>query len=50
MLLRLNPEAGFAIGVKLMEGRAICAVTNLESQVLHYAESETGSDHSPEAN
>lgn len=48
-LLRLNPEAGFAIGVKLMEGRAICAVTNLESEVLHYAESETGDDHSPEA-
>jgi predicted NBD/HSP70 family sugar kinase len=32
-----------------MEGRAICAVTNLESEALHYAESETGSDHSPEA-
>ncbi len=49
MLLRLNPEAGFAVGVKLMEGRAICAITNLESEALHYAESETGSDHSPEA-
>ncbi len=48
MLLRLNPDAGFAIGVKLMEGRAICAVTDLDSQVLHYAESETGMDHSPE--
>lgn len=49
MLLRLNPDAGFAVGVKLMESRAICAVTNLESSVLHYAESEIGTDHSPEA-
>ncbi len=48
-LLRLNPEAGFAVGVKLMEGRAICAVTNLEGEALHYAESETGSNHSPDA-
>ncbi|HVU10042.1 MAG TPA: ROK family transcriptional regulator [Phototrophicaceae bacterium] len=49
VLLRLNPNAGFAIGVKLMETRAICAVTNLETEVRHYAESETGHDHSPTA-
>lgn len=49
MLLRLNPDAGFAIGVKLMEGRAICAVTNLEGEAMHYAESETGTVHTPEA-
>lgn len=49
VLLRLNPDAGFAIGVKLMEGRAICAITNLETEVLHYAESETGQNHSPAA-
>ena len=42
MLLRLNPDAGFAIGVKLMESRAICAVTDLDSQVLHYAEKRDG--------
>jgi N-acetylglucosamine repressor len=38
MLLRLNPRAGYALGVKLMEGRVVCAVTNFESQVLHYEE------------
>lgn len=48
-MLRLNPDAGFAVGVKLMEGRAICAITNLESEVLHIAESETGPNHSPAA-
>ena len=49
VLLRLNPNAGYAIGLKLMEGRAVCAVTNLETEVLHYAEIETGNDHSPTA-
>ncbi len=49
MVLRLNPAAGYAIGVKLMEGRALCAVTDLETEVLHYAERETGTDHSPAA-
>lgn len=49
VLLRVNPDAGFAIGLKLMEGRAVCAVTNLETVVLHYAEAEIGADHSPEA-
>lgn len=49
VLLRLNPDAGFAIGLKLMEGRAVCAVTNLETEVLHYSEIETDDDHSPSA-
>jgi predicted NBD/HSP70 family sugar kinase len=49
VLLRLNPDAGFAIGLKLMEGRAVCAVTNLETDVLHYSEIETGDDHSASA-
>lgn len=48
-LLRLNPDAGLAVGVKLMEGRAVCAITNLEAQVIHQTESETGPDHSPQA-
>ena len=49
MLLRINPDAGFAVGIKLMEGRAVCAVTNLAAEVLQYAESEMGDDHSPTA-
>jgi N-acetylglucosamine repressor len=38
MLLRLNPTAGYAVGLKLMENRVVCAVTNLEGTVLHYQE------------
>lgn len=35
-LLRLNPKAGYAIGVKLMERHAICAVTDFEARIVHY--------------
>ncbi|MFN8379717.1 MAG: winged helix-turn-helix domain-containing protein, partial [Anaerolineae bacterium] len=35
VFLRLNPSAGFAVGVKLMERRIVCAVTDFEAQVLH---------------
>src|SRR5688500_9828732 len=49
VLLRINPDAGFAVGIKLMEGRAVCAVTNLAAEVVQYAESDTGDDHSPTA-
>lgn len=39
MLLRLEPQAGFVIGVKLLERSIAAAVTDLEATVLHYAES-----------
>lgn len=35
-MLRLNPEAGYAIGLKLMENRIASAVTNFETTVLAY--------------
>src|SRR5690349_3105471 len=35
-MLRLNPQAGYAVGVKLMENRAVCAVTDFEARVVHY--------------
>ncbi len=38
VLLRLNPTAGYVVGVKLMENRAVCAVTDLETTVLAYLE------------
>jgi N-acetylglucosamine repressor len=38
VLLRLNPVAGFVVGVKLMENRAVCAVTDLETTALAYLE------------
>lgn len=49
MLLRLNPEAGYAIGVKLMENRVVCAVTNFESQMLHYQDYAIQSGSEPDA-
>jgi N-acetylglucosamine repressor len=38
ILLRLNPTAGYAVGIKLMEDRMVCAVTNLEVSEQLYLE------------
>lgn len=47
ILLRLRPQAGYAVGVKLMEDRIVCAVTDLEvSEVLYLEQPTLG--HSPE--
>jgi N-acetylglucosamine repressor len=35
-MLRLNPNAGYAIGVKLMENRVVCAVTDFASKILYH--------------
>jgi predicted NBD/HSP70 family sugar kinase len=35
-MLRLNPTAGYALGLKLMEKRVVAAVTNFETDVLYY--------------
>lgn len=48
-LLRLNADAGYAVGLKVMENRVIGAVTNLQSAVLHYAEIAIPPDRRPEA-
>jgi len=34
-MLRLNPNAGYAVGVKLMENRVVCAVTDFEGHVVY---------------
>lgn len=34
--LRLNPRAGYAVGLKLMEKRVVTAITNFETDVLYY--------------
>ena len=49
VLLRLNSSAGYALGVKVMERRAVCAVTNFEARVLHYHEQAIDTSHKPEA-
>lgn len=49
VLLRLNPTAGYVVGLKLMEDRAVCAVTDLEATVLNYLERPLPTSHNPEA-
>ena len=31
VMLRLNPTAGYVVGLKLMENRVVCAVSDLET-------------------
>lgn len=38
-MIRLAPDAGYAIGIKLMEERVVCAITNFESSIIDYHES-----------
>lgn len=38
VLLHLNPNAGFVVGIKLMEYSITSALTDLEAQVLHHRE------------
>lgn len=47
VLLRLNPKAGYAIGMKLMENRVVGAVTNFAAEVLHYDEQLQDFDENP---
>src|SRR5436305_213798 len=35
ILLKLNPHAGFVVGLKLTERSIICALADLEANVLH---------------
>ncbi|MFN8528650.1 MAG: ROK family transcriptional regulator [Anaerolineae bacterium] len=46
-LLRLNPDAGCAVGLKVMERRIVCALTDLEAKVLHYYELPMPTDQEP---
>ena len=49
VLLRLNPTAGYVVGLKLMENRVVCAVTDLEATVLNYVDRPLLTIHDPEA-
>lgn len=46
--LKLNPTIGYAIGIKVMENRVVCAVTNFEAHILHYHEATITTDGTPE--
>lgn len=48
-LLRLNAAAGYAIGLKLMENRVVCAVTDFATRIVHYRDYYIGSTDYPEA-
>lgn len=39
VLLRLNPKAGYVVGVKLAVHTISCVLTDLDARVLHYTES-----------
>ncbi len=45
--LRLNPMAGYALGIKLMEHRVVAAVTNFETDVLYYRDYSFDFDDDP---
>jgi N-acetylglucosamine repressor len=48
-LLKLNPHAGCAVGIKLMEDRVFGAITDLESRVLYYDVWHALPDHDPQS-
>lgn len=48
MMLRLNPQAGYAVGLKLMETSVACAITDFESRVLRYQEHPLDTDYTPQ--
>ncbi|MFN8379749.1 MAG: ROK family transcriptional regulator [Anaerolineae bacterium] len=49
VLLRLNPTAAYAVGVKLMERRIVCAVTDFEAHVVHYHDQRIRFESNPRA-
>lgn len=48
ILIRLNPSAGYALGLKLMENRVVCAVTDFECQILDYQDYTLDADQTPD--
>ncbi len=47
VMLKLNPTMGYAMGLKVMEDRVVCAVTNFEAHVLHYREQSLPANNHP---
>ena len=48
VMLRLNPTVGYVVGLKLMENRVVCAVSDLETTVLNYVEHPLTGSHTPD--
>jgi N-acetylglucosamine repressor len=49
MMLRLNPKAGYAIGLKLMENRVVCAMTDFGGTIVQYQDQAVTFDSDPYA-
>ncbi len=47
-IIRLNSRVGYAIGLKLMEDRAVAAITDFESKILEYCEKPISSTANPQ--
>jgi predicted NBD/HSP70 family sugar kinase len=47
LLLRLNPHAGYVVGIKVMEQSLTCAVTDLRANVVAHSLHPLGNDHHP---
>ncbi|MAU12552.1 MAG: hypothetical protein CL607_22210 [Anaerolineaceae bacterium] len=47
--LRLNPRAGYAVGVKLMEDRVVCAITDMEARIIQHEDRHIKSNTSQDA-
>lgn len=47
-LIKLNPKAGYAIGIKLMERRLLITITNFEAEIIAYEESSYPFDPNPQ--
>ncbi len=37
-MIRLAPDAGYAVGIKVMEEKVVCAITNFEATIIDYLE------------
>jgi len=48
-LLRLNAQAGYVVGIKVMEQTITCALADLNAKVIAHYSYPVGSEHSPEA-
>ncbi len=49
ILIRLNPNFGYALGLKLMENRVVCSVTDFECQILDYQDYPLNAERTPTA-
>lgn len=49
ILIRLNPNVGYALGLKLMENRVVCALTDFECKILDYESFPLTAEPTPDA-